>query len=76
MRFLSRTRVAILLALVVLVALPYSAAALQDTWVVAVDSLLLFISMFVGKRHTLERWQGGLFVACYVGYVAFLISRG
>ncbi len=39
-------------------------------------SLLLFLFMFVGKRHELGRWKGALFVAIYIVYIFFLINRG
>lgn len=34
------------------------------------SSLLLFIIMFIGKRHTVEKWQGVAFVGVYILYVA------
>lgn len=37
---------------------------------------LLFIFMFIGKRHKLERWQGALFLSLYVVYIVYLINRG
>ena len=39
-------------------------------------TFLLFLFMFIGKRHTLQRWQGGVFVALYVGYLVLIITRG
>lgn len=47
-----------------------------DLLVVLLASLLLFVAMFVGKRHKLERWQGILFVVLYLAYVGYLIIRG
>lgn len=40
------------------------------------SSLILFLFMFVGKRHELGRWKGVLFVLLYVVYVVYLINRG
>lgn len=37
---------------------------------------LLFLFMFIGKKHELDRWQGFLFIAFYVAYIVFLIFRG
>ena len=37
---------------------------------------LLFGFMFVGKKHQLDRWQAGAFVAIYCAYVVWLILRG
>jgi cation:H+ antiporter len=39
-------------------------------------TLLLFLAMFVGRRHVLERWNGIMFVMFYIAYIAFLIWRG
>lgn len=47
-----------------------------DLLVLIATTLLLFLALFIGKRHVLERWQGGLFIACYAGYIVYLIIRG
>jgi len=39
-------------------------------------TLVLFLCMFVGKKHELERWQGGLFLVFYAAYVYYLFARG
>jgi cation:H+ antiporter len=39
-----------------------------------VASILLFAALFVGKKHTLQRWQGVVFVCIYVGYVVLLLT--
>lgn len=41
-----------------------------------ISSLLLFLGMFTGKRHKLDRWQGILFLIIYIGYIAYCIIRG
>ncbi len=56
--------------------LPFSAQLSTDVWVVIITTILLFLALFVGKKHTLERWQGVVFVTAYVFYIAFLILRG
>jgi len=56
--------------------LPFSPALGLDLGVVTVVTLLLFLALFVGKRHTLERWQGWLFVVLYISYTVFLVFRG
>lgn len=38
-------------------------------------SLILFLAMYTGKKHTIERWQGYLMVGMYVAYILFLIIR-
>jgi cation:H+ antiporter len=39
-------------------------------------SLVLFLAMYIGKRHILERWQGAVMTMVYVVYIAFLIRIG
>ena len=39
-------------------------------------TLLLFLFMFIGRKHELKRWQGVVFLLLYVGYVGMLILRG
>lgn len=46
-----------------------------DLLVLFAATLLLFLFMFVGRKHELERWQGILFVLLYIAYVIFLIRR-
>ena len=38
-------------------------------------TIMLFAFMFMGQKHTLKRWQGGLFLGLYVGYVISLVMR-
>lgn len=59
----------------VLAPLPFAPASQVDILMTIFASLLLFMLMFVGKRHTVERWQGVLMLLFYVGYVGYLISR-
>ncbi len=56
--------------------LPFAGSSNVDIAVVIFASLLLFFSMFTGKRHTLDRWQGCLFLVSYAVYVAFLVHAG
>jgi cation:H+ antiporter len=56
--------------------LPFKPALNFDLWVVVAASALLFGWMFLGKRHTLERWQGVVFVLFYIAYITVIIIRG
>jgi cation:H+ antiporter len=56
--------------------LPFSPALGIDLAVTLGATLFLFVALFVGARHTLERWQGWLFIATYLVYVVFLVWRG
>jgi len=53
--------------------LPFSANSMVDILMTVFASLILFVIMFVGKRHMVERWQGALMVVVYIGYIGFLI---
>lgn len=55
--------------------LPFSSLLMRDVLVTIFATILLFVFMFLGKRHTLERWQGFGFIALYVGYIALLIAQ-
>lgn len=55
--------------------LPFAGILNRDVAMAILATLLLFAFLFVGKRHTLERWQGFSFVAIYFLYVGVLISQ-
>lgn len=56
--------------------LPFAPALTVDLVVAIGATLVLFLALFVGKRHTIERSQGIVFVLLYVAYTTFLILRG
>jgi cation:H+ antiporter len=56
--------------------IPFKPFNNSDIGMAIFASLLLFTIMFIGKRHTLERWQGGLFIVTYIAYIVFLLYRG
>lgn len=56
--------------------LPFAPALTIDIFVTLGATTLLFLALFVGKKHTIEKWQGALFIIAYVVYIAFLIIRG
>jgi len=47
-----------------------------DIILLGIATFLMFIFLFIGKRHELERWQGYLFVLLYVAYILFIVLRG
>ncbi len=55
--------------------LPFSQLLMRDVIMTIVATLLLFVALFIGKRHTLERWQGIGFILLYVGYIVLLIVQ-
>jgi len=56
--------------------IPISMSANFDIIVSLVATLILFIAMFIGEKHRLQKWQGGLLLGFYVLYVAYLVMRG
>ncbi|MFC2140613.1 sodium:calcium antiporter [Candidatus Auribacterota bacterium] len=47
-----------------------------DISVLSFSSFLLFLFMFTGKKHKLDRWEAALFLLVYAGYFTYLLSRG
>lgn len=39
-------------------------------------SAVLFILLFIGKRHTLQKWQSALLLLGYVAYIVYLTMSG
>jgi len=56
--------------------LPFRPEGNFDIMIAIFASLLLFIMMFVGKRHHLERRDGVIYIFVYVIYIAALVARG
>jgi len=51
--------------------LPFQPNYNLDMGVVFISSLLLFLFMFTGKKRSLDRWEGLIFLICYGGFVAY-----
>ncbi len=47
-----------------------------DIGVAVLASFALFVVMFSGKKHVLDRWEGLLFIGLYMIYVGFLVVQG
>jgi cation:H+ antiporter len=56
--------------------LPFSQDLNIDLLVVLGATFVLFLTMFVGKKHTIERSQGVVFVLLYIAYIIYLVVRG
>jgi cation:H+ antiporter len=54
----------------------FSLGLLPDLIMAFVAALLLFIGLFIGERHKLKRWEGGVFVGMYILYIIFITIRG
>jgi cation:H+ antiporter len=53
--------------------IPFTSKNNIDIGVVVLASILLFVTMFTGKKRILDRWEGVVFLGLYVLYVVFLI---
>ncbi|MFH1778149.1 MAG: calcium/sodium antiporter [Candidatus Omnitrophota bacterium] len=56
--------------------LPFRKELNIDAGMAILASMLLFLCMFTGKKHKLDRWEGIIFIVLYIGYISFLIMRG
>ncbi len=55
--------------------LPFPEKSNYDVAVVIAASVVLFATMFTGKRRTLEKWEGVVFILLYLAYTGYLVSR-
>jgi cation:H+ antiporter len=53
---------------------PLQPGANMDLLVNLGAGLLLFLFIFTGKKHSVDRWEGVLFVGIYVAYVVALVA--
>lgn len=53
--------------------LPFQMKNNLDIGVVILSSLLLFLFMLTGKKQSLDRWEGLIFLVCYGVFVAYLV---
>ena len=54
--------------------LPFAPAGNRDILVTIGASFLLFLCMFTGKRRSLDRWEGIVFLVMYACYIVFSIA--
>ncbi len=55
--------------------LPFNQTSSSDILMTISASFILFCIMFIGKKHTVERWQGIVFILIYIGYIVFSVMR-
>jgi cation:H+ antiporter len=53
--------------------LPFQTSSDMDILMVVIASIVLFSLMFIGKRHTINRWQGYAMLVMYVAYITYLV---
>lgn len=54
--------------------LPFNQSSDIDIIMTIFASLFLFVVMFVGKRHVIQKWQGVLMVLTYIAYLVLIIN--
>ncbi|MBL0084585.1 MAG: calcium/sodium antiporter [Saprospiraceae bacterium] len=53
--------------------LPFTSGSNIDVMVACLASIVLFVLLFVGKKHIIQKWQGLLMILIYVIYVGYLV---
>lgn len=53
--------------------LPFQARSNIDIGMMILANILLFAYMFTGKKRSLDRWEGIIFLIIYATYISFLI---
>jgi cation:H+ antiporter len=53
----------------------YNVVMNSDYIFLIVITFFLFVTMFTGKKHKLDRWEAILFLILYIGYLALIIIR-
>ena len=56
--------------------LPFNLKDNLDIGAVILASLLLFLFMFTGKKRSIDRWEGAIFLVLYAVYIIFLFVTG
>ncbi|MBU2220446.1 sodium:calcium antiporter, partial [Patescibacteria group bacterium] len=57
----------------VITPLPVREGFVVDALVMFVATAFLFVSLFLGKRGHIGRWQGIVFILLYIVYIAYLL---
>lgn len=57
----------------ILTTIPFSASSNIDILMTIFASILLFVFMFLGKRHRIDRWEWIIMVGIYIGYLTYLV---
>ena len=53
--------------------IPCETGSNAEVLVLVVASLLLFLSMFTGRRRSIDRWEGVVFVLLYIAFLSYKI---
>ena len=55
--------------------LPFKYDNIIDTIVLILTTIIFFFFMFIGKKHSLEKWQGIIFIILYIAYILYAVLR-
>lgn len=55
--------------------LPFDAISNQDLMVLIASTSLIIFTMATGKKNSIDRWEGAVFVVLYVVYIGYLVIR-
>ncbi len=54
--------------------IPCETGSNVEVLVLVVASLLLFLSMFTGRRRSVDRWEGVVFVLLYIAFIGYKVG--
>ena len=54
--------------------LSYTASFNTDIYLLSVGTVFLFLAMFMGKKHRLDRWQALVLLSSYLLYTGYLVG--
>lgn len=54
--------------------LAFSSAFNTDIYILAAGTIFLFLAMFIGKKHRLDRWQAFAMLSTYLLYTGYLVG--
>jgi cation:H+ antiporter len=54
--------------------LTYNTAYNLEIYFLAAGTLFLFLAMFTGQKKLLDRWEAGVLIALYLGYLIYLLK--
>ena len=53
----------------------YSLVFNKDIYILVFGTVFLLLTMFMGKKNKLDRWEAAILTAVYIGYVIYLIIQ-
>lgn len=53
--------------------LPYNSASNPDMLVMILASVILFLTMYTGKKQVIDKWEGLMMVGLYASYLGYLV---